>query len=88
MTVDRAIQTTDALEFFYDGTNVEFFVNGTNVGSHTANIPNDELLTPSIHFLTGAPAAKTMTISGGFPKNPKYVNERPLISGGHFVSRP
>jgi hypothetical protein len=58
------------LEFFFDGATVEFFVNGRSVATHlddeeeeiVSNIPDNELLTPSIHFLTGATAAKTMTV--------------------------
>jgi hypothetical protein len=50
------------LEFFFNGTTVEFFVDGVSAGSHTANIPDDELLTPSIHFLTGEAVAKTMSV--------------------------
>lgn len=50
------------LEFYFDGTRVEAFVNGASVATHTANIPNDELLTESIHFLTGEAVVKTMTV--------------------------
>jgi hypothetical protein len=50
------------LEFCFEGSKVEFFVNGASVASHTANIPDDELLTPSMHFLTGEAAVKTMTV--------------------------
>lgn len=50
------------MEFFFDGTSVEFFVNGTSMGRSTTNIPDDELLTESIHFLTGEAAVKTMSI--------------------------
>lgn len=50
------------LEFCFDGTSVKALVNGTVVASHTATIPNDELLCPSIHFLAGEAVAKTMTI--------------------------
>lgn len=54
--------TNYALEFFFDGTSVEAFVNGASVGKHTANICNDELLTPSIHFLTGSANARTCQV--------------------------
>lgn len=50
------------LEFFFDGSNVAFFVDGALVATHTATIPDDELLTPSIHFLTGAASAETCTV--------------------------
>jgi hypothetical protein len=32
------------------------------VATHTTNIPDNELLTPSIHFLTGDAAAETLTV--------------------------
>lgn len=54
--------TNYALEFYFDGTSIEAFVNGSSVAKHTANIPNDELLTPSVEFLAGATTAKTMQI--------------------------
>jgi hypothetical protein len=50
------------VEFYFDGTSVRFYVNGTLVATHTTNIVDDELLTPSIHFLTGNAAAETMTV--------------------------
>jgi hypothetical protein len=50
------------LEFIYASSRVQFFVNGALVASHTTNIPDDEFLTPTIHFLTGEAVAKTMTI--------------------------
>lgn len=49
-------------EFYFDGTSVEFFINGARVGQHTANICDDELLTPSIHFLTGSANVRTCTV--------------------------
>lgn len=50
------------LEFYWDGTSVEFFVNQASIGKHTATIPNDELLTPSIHFLTGSANIRTCQV--------------------------
>jgi hypothetical protein len=50
------------LEFYFDGTSIEFYVDGVYVAKHTANIPDDELVTPSMHFLTGEAAVKTMTV--------------------------
>lgn len=50
------------LELYFDGTSVYAFIDGALVATHTANIPNNELLTPSVEFLTGAAAAETMTI--------------------------
>jgi hypothetical protein len=49
-------------EAVFEGSKVEFFIDGVSVASHTANIPDDELLTESIHFLTGEAAVKTMTV--------------------------
>lgn len=43
------------LEFFYDGTLVEFFINGASVAKPAVtNLPNNEALRPSVHFLSGA----------------------------------
>jgi hypothetical protein len=50
------------LEWYWDGTSVEFFVDGVAVAQHTANIVDDEELTPSIHFLAGEAVVKTMTV--------------------------
>lgn len=50
------------LEFAGTGTQVVAMINGTVVATHTVNICDDELLCPSIHFLTGEAVAKTMTI--------------------------
>jgi hypothetical protein len=57
-----AADTDYLLEFYFDGTSVEAFVDGVSVATHTADIPDNELLTPSIHFLTGDAAAETMQI--------------------------
>jgi hypothetical protein len=57
-----AAATYVILEFYFDGTTVFAFIDGVQVATHTTNIPNDELLTPSIHFLSGAAGAKTMTV--------------------------
>lgn len=55
--------SSHTLEFYFDGTNIDFFVDGVK-GTRpvTTNLPNDEELTPSIHFLTGSNNARTMTI--------------------------
>ena len=51
------------LEFYFDGTSVYFFVDGTAGGTiHTTNIPDDVVLTPSIHFLAGSAVASTCDI--------------------------
>lgn len=50
------------LEFYWDGSTVYFFIDGVQVGTHTANIPDDELLTPSIEFLTGETTANRCKI--------------------------
>jgi len=50
-------------EFFFDGSSVYFFVDGAEGGTiHTTNIPDDVVLTPSIHFLTGEAVAQTLDI--------------------------
>lgn len=56
--------TNVTLEFLFDGTNVDAFVNGTlQTRLATTNLPDDEQLTPSIHFLTGEAVANTMTVN-------------------------
>lgn len=53
------------IEFFWDGPNnrVEFFVNGASASvPAVTNLPNDEALRLSWHFLAGAAAVKTMDI--------------------------
>ena len=51
------------LEFFFDGSTVEVFVNGVSVATPAVtNLPNDEFLRKSIHFLTGEAVAKTFTL--------------------------
>ena len=57
-----AANTLYTLEFYWDGTSVEAFVNGVSVARHTANVPNDELLTPSLHFLAGDTSGPTCTV--------------------------
>jgi hypothetical protein len=60
-----ANDTAADMEFLYDGRSgtLEAFVNGASIGTvATTNLPNDELLRPSVHFLTGAAAAITCTI--------------------------
>lgn len=49
-------------EFYFDGTAVEAFVNGVSVGRNTTNICDDELLTPSMHFLAGQAGGMTFTV--------------------------
>ena len=51
------------IEFFFDGSSVYFFIDGTQATNiHTANIPDDEVLTPSLEFLTGEATANTCDI--------------------------
>lgn len=60
-----AADTYLVLEFAYDGTNVTAYVNGNQVAqvaAANANFCNDEFLTPSLHFLTGAAAAITCNV--------------------------
>lgn len=48
------------LEFYWDGTTLEAFVDGVSIyNAVPANIPDDEALRPSIHFLTGEAVANT-----------------------------
>lgn len=56
--------TNVTLEFLFDGTYVDAWVDGTlQTRLATTNLPDNEQLTPSIHFLTGEAAAQTMTIN-------------------------
>lgn len=58
-----AAATDVTLEFLFDGTNVDSYVNGAlQTRLAMANLPDDEDLTPSIQFLSGAAGAKSMTI--------------------------
>lgn len=59
-----AADTDVELEFFYDkdDASVEFFIDGVSVAKHTANICDDEDLTPSVQVLTGAAAAETLQL--------------------------
>lgn len=58
-----ADDTYVTLEFYFDGTNIDAFVDGAiQTRLAMTNLPDDEDLTPSIAFLTGAAAAETMTV--------------------------
>lgn len=57
-----AADTLYVLEFYFDGTSVEAFVDGVSVARHTLTIPDNELLTPSIHFLAGDTSNPTCTV--------------------------
>jgi hypothetical protein len=57
-----AANTYVTLEFYGDSTSVRAYIDGSLVATHTTNICDDELLTPSIQFLAGAAAIKTLTI--------------------------
>lgn len=61
LTADTSSHT---LEFFFDGAGtVTPFVDGTaSTALSGSNLPDDEFLTPTIHFLSGSAGAKTMTI--------------------------
>ncbi len=56
-----AADTYVELEFYWVPGSVKAYINGTLVATHTATIPDDELLTPSLHFLAGSTTAKTLT---------------------------
>ena len=50
-------------EFYWDGASLEVFVDGVSVATPAiTNLPDDEELTPSFHFLAGAAAAKVKTV--------------------------
>lgn len=56
--------TNITLEFLFDGSNVDSWVDGTEqTRLAQTNVPDNEQLTPSIHFLTGAASAETMTVN-------------------------
>lgn len=58
-----AADTWYTVEFVFDGTNVDWYVNGTiQTRPATTNLCDDEFLTPSVHYLTGAAAAITMSV--------------------------
>jgi hypothetical protein len=51
------------VEFLFDGTNVDWYVNGVlQTRPAISNLPNDEFLTPSIHFLAGTTGGMTMSV--------------------------
>jgi len=51
------------LELVHDGASLEGFVDGVSIGAiAVTNLPNDEELRPSVHFLTGEAVAKTCSI--------------------------
>jgi hypothetical protein len=56
--------TTDyVLEIFWDGAAADFFVDGVALTRLAqTNIPDDEFLSPVIHFLAGSANARTMTV--------------------------
>lgn len=57
-----AADTYYLLEWFFSGSSVRFYVDGVLVATHTANIVDDEEITPSIAFLSGNAAAETLTV--------------------------
>lgn len=51
------------LEWFFDGTNIDSYVDGTlQTRLAMTNKPDDEELTPSIHYLTGEAVLHTATV--------------------------
>lgn len=55
--------TDVTLEFLWDGTYVNCYVDGVEqTRLAITNLPDDEVLTPSIHFLAGEAAAKTCSV--------------------------
>jgi hypothetical protein len=60
-----AADTYYTYEIVYDGTVVSAYINGVLVASVAVgnlSFPNDEYLTPGVHFITGEDANNTMTI--------------------------
>jgi hypothetical protein len=58
-----AANTFYILEFFFDGVNVDSFVDGVlQTRMVMTNLPDDEELTPSVQYLSGAAGVKTATI--------------------------
>lgn len=57
-----AADTYVTLEFCFDGTSVYAFIDGVLVATHTTNICDDELLTPSLQVLAGDANARTLTL--------------------------
>lgn len=60
-----ADDTDVTLEFYSDGTSVWFLINGSLVATHTTNIPDNEAMRPTVHFLTGEAAAHRMKVKWG-----------------------
>lgn len=63
-TVHTAANNTYYIyEIVFDGTSVDFYLNGTAITRlATTNIPDDEWLTPSFEYLTGAAGVDTVSI--------------------------
>ena len=58
-----AASTAYVLEFYYDGTNLEVFVDGVSVATPAiTNLPDDEEMRVSVHFLTGQAVAGSVAI--------------------------
>lgn len=57
-----AASTDTTLEFYWDGSTVHALVDGVVKTTQSTNIPDNEALTPTIHFLTGDDSAETMTV--------------------------
>ncbi len=59
-----ADDTNVILEFIFDGSTVDSWVNGVlQTRLATTNLPDDEQMSASIHFLTGEAVANTMTVN-------------------------
>lgn len=63
-SIHTLVDATDVLlEFYFDGTNLEVFVDGSSVATPAVtNLPDDEELRVSVHFLTGEAVANTCQI--------------------------
>lgn len=62
-TVEATADTSYHIyEFYFDGTNCQPYIDGVAGTQVTTNLPDNEVLTPSIEFLTGTTAAITCTV--------------------------
>ena len=62
-SLQTLVDATDTVwEMYWDGTSALFYIDGALVATHTANLPDNEGLLPTIAFLTGEAVAQTLSI--------------------------
>ena len=62
-SLQTLVDATDTIwEMYWNGTSALFYIDGVLVSTHTANLPNNEGLLPSIAFLTGEAVVQTLSI--------------------------